>query len=111
ASRDVYRVGQLAVFRASAIEQGVATFPKIYSLDRLAELRQEDPELYACNMQNAPTDAAVRAFQDSWLRYYDRLDNRLFAYRKDDGTMRHIAADHLKKVMCVDPAFTAGGPG
>lgn len=110
-SRDVYRVGQLAVFRAAAIENGVATFPEIYSLDRLAELRQEDPELYACNMQNSPTDAAVRTFQDSWLRYYDRLDNKLFAFRKDDGTMRYIADDNLRKTMVVDPAFTAKGSG
>ena len=110
-SREVYRVGQLAVFRAAAIENGVATFPEIYSLDRLAELRQEDPELYACNMQNSPTDAAVRTFQDSWLRYYDRLDNRLYAYRKDEGTMRYVQDDSLRKVMVVDPAFTAHGSG
>jgi len=110
-SREVYRVGRIAVFRAAAIENGAATFPDIYSMERLSEMRQEDPELFSCNMMNAPTDAAVRTFQDGWLRYYDRLDNKLFAYRKDDGTMRYIAEDNLRKVMVVDPAFTARGQG
>lgn len=110
-SREAYRVGQMAVFRAAAIENGAPVFPDIHSLEKLAQLRQDDPELFSCNMMNSPTDAAVRTFQDSWLRYYDRLDNRLFAYRKDDGVMRYIAEDNLRKVMMVDPAFTSSGSG
>lgn len=110
-SREAYRVGQMAVFRAAAIENGAAVFPKIHSLDQLAMLRQDDPELFSCNMMNEPSNAAVRTFQDPWLRYYDRLDNRLFGYRKDDGTMRYIQDDQLRKVMVVDPAFTAAGQG
>lgn len=110
-SRDVYRVNQLAVFRAAAIENGVAAFPEIHSLERLAELRQDDPELFSCNMMNNPTHAAVRTFQDKWLRYYDRLDTHLLGYRKDDGQMRYIADDNLFRIMVVDPAFTATGSG
>lgn len=112
-SREVYRVGQMSVFRAAAIEDGLATYPKIYSLEKLAELRSDDPELWSCNLMNAPSDAAVRTFQNPWLRYYDVLDEKkqLFAYRRDDGVMRYVKNDELRKILIVDPAFTAGGQG
>jgi hypothetical protein len=110
-SREVYRVGQMAVYRAAAIEDSVAVFPEIHSLEKLAEMRKEDPELFACNMMNEPANADVRTFQDGWLRYYDRVDPRTFCYRKDDGNMRYVRDDELRKVMVVDPAFTSTGPG
>lgn len=110
-SREVYRVGDLAVYRAAAIEEGAAIYPDIWPLDALAKLRADDPELFSCNMMNDPTDAAVRTFQDAWLRYYDRADPTLLCYRRDDGTMRYVHESDLRKVMVVDPAFTAGGAG
>jgi predicted phage terminase large subunit-like protein len=116
-SREAYRVGQMAVFRAAAIEEGVPVFPKIHSMEKLAELRYEDPELFSCNMMNDPTSADVRLLQDSWLSYYDRLDDRLGAkgrmlhYKNDNGSSRHIHEDQLRIVMVVDPAFTATGQG
>lgn len=64
-----------------------------------------------CNIQNNPTDAAIRTFQDSWLRYYDWVDPHLIGFRTDDGGMRHVRADDLSKIMIVDPAFTASGSG
>lgn len=110
-SREVYRVGDVAVFRAAAIEDSVAVYPDIYSLETLAKLREDDPELYACNMMNRPTDASVRTFQDPWLRYYERLDPKLFQYKLADGKMRFVKDEDLRKVLVCDPAFTSSGTG
>jgi predicted phage terminase large subunit-like protein len=116
-SREAYRVGQMSVFRAAAIEEGAPVFPKIHGMEKLAELRAEDPELFSCNMMNDPTSADVRTFQDPWLVYYDRMDNRvgaparMFHYKNDNGSSRHVHDDNLRKVMVVDPAFTATGSG
>lgn len=110
-SREVYRVGDVAVFRAAAIEDSVAVYPDIYSLETLAKLREDDPELYACNLLNKPTDASVRTFQDPWLRYYERLDPKLFQYKLADGKMRFVKDEDLRKVLVCDPAFTASGTG
>lgn len=110
-SRDAYRVGDLAVMRIAAIEQGIATFPKIHSLEGLAKKREEDPELFACFYMNDPSDAAVRTFQDSWIRWWQRIDSRMLSYKQDDGSTRHVFIDDLRRQMIVDPAFTAGGGG
>ena len=55
---------------------------------------------------NNPADAKVRAFQDEWLRYWNRLDARLCSYTADDGTKRFVAFTDLRKTVVVDPAFT-----
>lgn len=110
-SHDAWRAGDLAVFKMRAEENGKAVFPAIYDLDELARLRQLDPELYACNFLNDPVDAAVRTFQDAWLRYYTWVDQRVVSYRMDDGGTRHISTDDLSKILVCDPAFTATGQG
>lgn len=43
-----YRVGDLAVFRRAAIEDGRSIFPEKWDLDKLAKLRQRDEALFAC---------------------------------------------------------------
>jgi predicted phage terminase large subunit-like protein len=105
-SREAYRAGDLAVMRISGIEDGIPTFPKIWSEERMASLRERDPELFACNIMNEPSNAAVRTFQDSWLRFWSRLDNKLIAYDRDDGSKRYVMDDNLLKTVVVDPAFT-----
>lgn len=110
-SRDAYRVGDLAVMRIAAIENGEPAFPAIHPADKLAKMREEDPELFACFMMNDPSNAAVRTFQDSWLRYWTRIDNRMLSYRRDDGTVQHRFVSDLRLQMVVDPAFSASGSG
>ena len=110
-SRDASRVGDLAVMKISAIEDGRATFPKIHPMDRLIALRQEDPELFACNMLNDPSNAAVRTFQDAWLHYWHWIDPRTISYRDDQAQPHTVFLDNLHTLMVVDPAFTAQGRG
>lgn len=110
-SREVYRVGDVAVFRAAALEEGKPTYPKIYSLEKLEKLQRDDPELYACNLQNDPVAAAIRTFQDQWVRFYQRVSPGVYSYWGDDGRVRHVQRENLSKLCVVDPAFTAGGQG
>jgi hypothetical protein len=70
-----YRVGDLVVFRRAAIEDGQPAFVSLgsdkYGLEALAKLRLQDPELFAANYLNNPSDELTATFKDSWLRYYD----------------------------------------
>lgn len=111
ASREVYRVGDVAVFRAAALEEGQPVYPKIYSLDKLEKLQRDDPELFACNLMNDPVAAAIRTFQDEWVRFYSNVDPGVYSYWGDNGQLRYIQRDQLSKLCVVDPAFTAGGTG
>lgn len=110
-SRMVYRVGDVAVYRAGGLENGQAVYPKIYTLENMAKLQQDDPELFACNILNNPTDAALRTFQDGWLRYWIQQDPRQCSYTTDEGGTRFVLTQDLLKVLIVDPAFTATGSG
>lgn len=110
-SRIAYRVGDLACMKIAAIEDGRPVFPKIHSMEKLNSMREEDPELFACFMMNDPSNAAVRTFQDDWLRFWTRVDARMLAYKLDDGTVRHCFVDELRRQIIVDPAFSASGRG
>lgn len=73
-----YRVGDLVVFRRAAIEDGQPAFISLgedkYGLEALAKLRLQDPELFAANYLNQPSDELTATFKESWLRFYDWLD-------------------------------------
>lgn len=105
-SREIYRVGEVAVFRMAAVENGKLAFPDLFSWDFLANLRAEDPELYACNYLNDPSDAAVTTFRDDWLRYWSMVDRDMACYDGDNGQKRYVRFQDLHKILLVDPAFT-----
>ena len=112
-SRPVERAGDLAIMRIAGREAGKPTFPKIWDDDRMQKLQWQDPELFACNIMNNPADAAVRTFQDEWLRHWrwtDR-DKTQLVYTLDDGTERHIGVHNLLKVAITDPAFSSNSAG
>ena len=110
-SREIYRVGDVAVFRAAALEEGKPVYPKIYSLEKLEKLQQDDPELYSCNLMNDPVSGALRTFQDEWIRFYGHVDPGVYSYWDDGGRLRYVQRDNLSKLCVVDPAFTATGQG
>src|SRR5207245_1729663 len=89
ASREVYRVGDIAVFRSAAMEDGKAIYPKIYSLEKLEKLQQDDPELYSCKLLKKHTAASLRTFQDDWTRFYSNVDPGVYSYWGDDGHVRY----------------------
>lgn len=109
----IYRSGRLAVYRRSAIELGKAAFPEIWPMERIEHWRKQDPELVSCNLLNNPSDAAVRTFQDEWLRYWQYVDasGKSIVYRADDGSRRFVSVDELLKRIVTDPAFTSNSEG
>lgn len=107
-SREVYRVGDLAVFRMSAIEGGQVTFPKIWPEVEIAKFRHRDPELAACNLFNDPTASDVRIFRDDWLHYWTNADDKTITYLDEQKTRHFVSTRSMHKLITVDPAFSSG---
>lgn len=110
-ARTVSRCGDLAIMKIAGIEEGRPVFPRIWSQERMDKLRMMDPEFFACNIMNAPSDASVRTFQDAWLRYWQWLDKTTIHYQTDEGGRRYVPLQDLHRFVVVDPAFTAFGDG
>jgi hypothetical protein len=110
-TREVYRRGDLAIWRQAGLENGKEEFPKIWSMERMEKVRYMDPEFYSCNIQNDPTEGAVRVFQDDWIRYWQYVDKGTLVYTDTDGRKVFTKPDALHKLISVDPAFTSGEEG
>jgi hypothetical protein len=105
-----YRVGDLVVFRRAAIEDGQPAFVSLgedkYGLEALAKLRLQDPELFAANYLNQPSDELTATFKESWLRFYDWLDGEsgdTVAYNDLAGKRRTVDVRSLDVLGFVDP--------
>ncbi len=109
--RPVTMAGDLATMKIAGIEDGTLTFPLIWPQERLDKLRFIDPELFACNIQNNPSDAAIRTFKDTWLRYWKQSKDGVLNYKLDDGSSHHVNARDLIRVAVTDPAFSSGAGG
>jgi predicted phage terminase large subunit-like protein len=98
----VYVVGDVAVFRRSAIENGRSMFPEKWSLEELAKIRVTDPSLFAANYLNAPSHSEMATFRDAWLRYFKWIDEKQIEW--SDGIEKHQAlVSQLDVVALVDP--------
>ena len=107
--REITRQGDIAILQIAAIENGIETFPKIWPIEEVEKMRFADPELAACNLQNDPSDAAIRTFDDSWLRYWRFTDGKAdtISYKMEDGKNRYVRTDELIKRAVTDPAFSS----
>jgi hypothetical protein len=112
-SRDAYRVGNLAVIIISAIENGKYAFPEIWSEEKIQDMLIVDPELAACNLFNNPSNAAIRTFQDDWLRYwrYSDAEGRTITYPDEDGALKSLSVKSLYRIITVDPAASSNEEG
>jgi len=98
-----YRVGDLAVFRRPAIEDGRAAFPEKWTLDELAKMRVGDEALFACNFMLDPSNEVTSTFKESWLRTYSWLDDHRILFQSGEGAKRIVATDELDVLILVDP--------
>ena len=105
-----YRVGDIVVFRRAAIEDGQPAFASLgedkYGLEALAKLRMQDPELFAANYLNSPSDELTATFKESWLRYYDWTDDAsgdLLSFTDLAGKRRTCSVPSLDVLAFVDP--------
>lgn len=110
-----YRVGDVAVFRRAAIEDGQPAFVELdadkYGLEGLAKARMIDPELFAANMMNQPADELTATFKESWLRFYDWLDDEQIRFIDPAGKTRVVQVASLDTMALVDPGGFGTGRG
>ena len=98
-----YRIGDLAVFRRAAIEDGQSIFPEKWDLDELAKKRLRDPALFAANYMNQPSDDVTALFKDAWMKTFQWLDEHQFTYM-DEGAKKVTQRIHdLDLLLLVDP--------
>lgn len=102
-----YRVGDLAVFRRAAIEDGQPAFVSLredkFGLEALAKERIRDADLFAANMMNNPADELTRTFKEPWLRFYEYLDTEHITYITPAGARKTTDARSLDVLLFVDP--------
>ncbi len=103
----VYRVGDLVVFRRAAIEDGQPAFISLgtdkYGLEALAKLRLQDPELFAANYLNSPSDELTATFKESWLRFYDWQEGDELTFNDPTGKRKATSVGSLDVLAFVDP--------
>ena len=97
------RIGDLVSFRRQAIEHGRSAFPEKWDLDALAKMRLRDEALFAANMMNSPSDELTATFKESWLRYYEWLDEGRVTYTDGAGAKRLASLSEFDILMFVDP--------
>lgn len=106
-----YQVGDLAVFRRGALENGEPIFPEGFTKEYFARLQHENPERYAAQYANNPLASGIAYFRPEFLRYYDLVaddgDAWLGAIRDDKGNRLLVRPENLYITSFCDPA--AGG--
>jgi predicted phage terminase large subunit-like protein len=102
---DVHRRGDVVIFSRKAVEHGRATWPerKGYDVESLAKLRLMDPELYAANYQNDPSDDLTSTFKESWVQYYDWSGEQQITFRDPELKDQTHRLDDLDRLMIIDP--------
>lgn len=97
-----YRIGDLAVFRRQAIEDGQSIFPEKWSLEKLAKIRLVDPALFAANYMNQPSDDVTATFKSDWQKPISWLDDHQFTFMDDAKKYTQRVSD-LDLLILVDP--------
>jgi hypothetical protein len=105
-----YRKGDIVVFRRAAIEDGQPAFISLnkekYGLEGLAKERMRDPELFAANYMNNPSDEMTATFKESWLRFYDWTEDTSgdqLSFTDVAGKRRTVDLRSLDVLAFVDP--------
>lgn len=97
------RIGDLAVFRRSAIEDGKSIAPAKWDLETLAKLRIEDPVLFAANYMNHPSDDVTAVFKSTWVNHYQWENDGQLRFVDGGGKTHHPTTDSLERTVYVDP--------
>jgi predicted phage terminase large subunit-like protein len=97
--------GDLVQFTRRALENGRPTWPERpgFDLDGLAKQRISDPELFASNMMNEPSDELTATFKESWLGFYEWAGSDSVVYTETDARPVTIFLADLDIVFLVDP--------
>jgi hypothetical protein len=102
---NLYRIGEVAVFKRPAIENGASIFPERYTLEDLEMMSLEDPVFFAGQYMLEPAAGGAAKFKEEWLREYE-IDGKYIRYRDQLGEMKYQPIKDLKTFISVDPAFS-----
>jgi len=97
--------GDIVTFSRQAVENGRPSWPERpgYDLDSLAKLRLADPQLYAANYQNDPSDDVTATFKESWLQYYQWSGESQIQLHDASGRQKSYLVSDLDVLILVDP--------
>lgn len=100
----IKRIGDLAVFKRSAIEDGRTIWPENpkFTMEALAKARTDDPVLFAANMLNDPSDPLITTFKEHWLRFFDWTEDAVRIHDPASG-IRELELRNLDRCILVDP--------
>lgn len=98
-------VGELAIFRRPAIDNGKSIFPERWTIEELEMLSQQDPVFFAANYLLSPTAGAASEFDTAWLKAYE-WDGAQIRYRNQLGQIEYVSPRDLVTFMSVDPAIS-----
>ncbi len=110
---EVHRVGDLVIYTRKSVENGRAVWPERpgYSIEDLAKIRLMDPELYAANYQNDPSDDVTSTFKEAWVQFYDwAVPDKQVSFSSGTKQESVLLAD-LDKLMLIDPGGFAHAKG
>lgn len=109
----ITRVGDVAIFKRAAIEDGKSIWPENpkFTLEALARWRLTDPQGFAANMMNNPTDELTATFKESWLRWFEWLDARTLKLHHPNASPTAYSLADLDVQMIVDPGGFKQGRG
>lgn len=104
-SLPVHVKGDIVVFTRQAIEHGRPSWPERpgYDIESLAKLRLTDPQLYAANYQNDPSDDVTATFKEAWLQYYQWSSEDQVQCTDHTGKPRSYLLADLDVLILVDP--------
>lgn len=80
-------------------------FNERFSLDFFAGIMQADPQQWAAQYANDPSDVAFADFQKSWLRYYRLGADGNIRWTDFDGTLNIQEVSKLRIYIHVDPSM------
>lgn len=99
------KIGEIAIFKRAAIEDGAAIFPERYNLEQLEMMAQEDPVFYAGQYLLNPTAKGATKFAEDDLRFYE-IEGGQIRYRDQTGEICYQPISELVTWVSVDPAFS-----
>ena len=110
---DIYRHfmknyrGKMALFIRGAIEDGQPIWPERFSMDTLAQMRNDMGEYaFSCLMMNNPRNADVQDFNVQDLRFweYNSDQTKVIQWLPTREVLREIPIEELDIMVAVDPA-------
>jgi hypothetical protein len=108
------RIGDIAIFKRPALENGRSIFPERWTTEELHIMaaRPENAAFFAANYLLEPTAGHASEFADEWIREYDlqysTVDPQNFNVmtRDNDGRPEYHPKSAFNFIISVDPAFS-----